>query len=302
MPMLWRSAVMSGSFATLLLAERPNGDFGHTLMRQFHVRRLAPANAGGLAQSRDARVAEIAAKAGKEVAYHLERSADLVIRLGDGSDEAMRAWQAALDTLWPYTGEMMTPDAPIRRWQKPGSCPIWPVLRATWDGWHTMCWPRRRWSFPKAASCRKAANRVGIGTSGAYAGDHASSCRAPTRTQHGRRGANLGVAGRSAGPEIPVISVIELGIVREVVLKGDAVVVTVTPTYSGCRRRGRSTISRSSAPCATRAVAQGSDEATAVAAMDHRLADRCRARQAARLRIAPPVDGLERPAWLRAAL
>ncbi|MBN2759556.1 MAG: phenylacetate-CoA oxygenase subunit PaaJ [Rhodobacteraceae bacterium] len=35
-------------------------------------------------------------------------------------------------------------------------------------------------------------------------------------------------------PEIPVISVTELGIVRDVALDGDTVVVTVTPTYSGC--------------------------------------------------------------------
>jgi len=35
-------------------------------------------------------------------------------------------------------------------------------------------------------------------------------------------------------PEIPVISVTELGIVRDVALEGDDVVVTVTPTYSGC--------------------------------------------------------------------
>jgi ring-1,2-phenylacetyl-CoA epoxidase subunit PaaD len=35
-------------------------------------------------------------------------------------------------------------------------------------------------------------------------------------------------------PEIPVISVTELGIVRNVVAQGDALEVTVTPTYSGC--------------------------------------------------------------------
>ncbi len=35
-------------------------------------------------------------------------------------------------------------------------------------------------------------------------------------------------------PEIPVISVVELGIVRDVSLDGAAIVVTVTPTYSGC--------------------------------------------------------------------
>ena len=35
-------------------------------------------------------------------------------------------------------------------------------------------------------------------------------------------------------PEIPVISVIDLGIVRAVAWEGDCCVVTITPTYSGC--------------------------------------------------------------------
>ncbi|WP_426104162.1 1,2-phenylacetyl-CoA epoxidase subunit PaaD [Massilia sp. TSP1-1-2] len=37
-----------------------------------------------------------------------------------------------------------------------------------------------------------------------------------------------------ADPEIPVISVVDLGIVRAVAFEGDACVVTITPTYSGC--------------------------------------------------------------------
>lgn len=35
-------------------------------------------------------------------------------------------------------------------------------------------------------------------------------------------------------PEIPVISVTDLGIVRAVALEGTQVAVTITPTYSGC--------------------------------------------------------------------
>jgi ring-1,2-phenylacetyl-CoA epoxidase subunit PaaD len=42
------------------------------------------------------------------------------------------------------------------------------------------------------------------------------------------------VLARVADPEIPVISVTELGIVREVRAQGPAVEVVVTPTYSGC--------------------------------------------------------------------
>jgi ring-1,2-phenylacetyl-CoA epoxidase subunit PaaD len=35
-------------------------------------------------------------------------------------------------------------------------------------------------------------------------------------------------------PEIPVISLVDLGIIRDVCWQGDDLVVTVTPTYSGC--------------------------------------------------------------------
>lgn len=39
-------------------------------------------------------------------------------------------------------------------------------------------------------------------------------------------------------PEIPVISLTDLGIIREVGYDGDTLVVTVTPTYSGCPATG----------------------------------------------------------------
>lgn len=35
-------------------------------------------------------------------------------------------------------------------------------------------------------------------------------------------------------PEIPVISLVDLGIIRDVAWQGDVLEVTVTPTYSGC--------------------------------------------------------------------
>ncbi|MEM9851292.1 MAG: 1,2-phenylacetyl-CoA epoxidase subunit PaaD [Pseudomonadota bacterium] len=39
---------------------------------------------------------------------------------------------------------------------------------------------------------------------------------------------------RVPDPEIPVISVVDLGIVREVAFDGETAVISVTPTYSGC--------------------------------------------------------------------
>jgi ring-1,2-phenylacetyl-CoA epoxidase subunit PaaC len=101
----------SAKFRNLLLVEQPNGSFADTIARQFlfdawHVLLLC-----ALAHSSDARIGGIAAKAAKEAQYHVERSGDWVIRLGDGTDESHRRTQAAIDALWIYTGEMFTPDA-----------------------------------------------------------------------------------------------------------------------------------------------------------------------------------------------
>src|SRR5689334_18554443 len=42
------------------------------------------------------------------------------------------------------------------------------------------------------------------------------------------------VLGGIVDPEIPVVSIVELGIVRDVACSDDECVVTLTPTYSGC--------------------------------------------------------------------
>lgn len=44
----------------------------------------------------------------------------------------------------------------------------------------------------------------------------------------------LAVLRQVMDPEVPVLSVVELGIVRDVQVDGEGVTVTVTPTYSGC--------------------------------------------------------------------
>jgi len=120
-------------FRNLLLVERPNRDFGHTLMRQFlfdlwHHERLAD-----LCLSADDRVAGIAAKCVKEADYHLERSTDLIIRLGDGSAESHARMQEALAALWPYVGEMFTDDDVDAAMAEQGVAPLPSSQRARFD-------------------------------------------------------------------------------------------------------------------------------------------------------------------------
>ncbi len=100
----------AGDFRNLLLVEQPNGDFGQTLMRQYLFDQWHDLALEQLLASSHERVAEVAQKARKEVSYHLTRSRDLVIRLGDGTDESRARMQAALHELWPFTGEMTTAD------------------------------------------------------------------------------------------------------------------------------------------------------------------------------------------------
>lgn len=122
-----------GEFRNVLLVERPNGDFGHTLMRQFLFDAWHVALLDGLKSSSEPKVADIAAKAAKEVAYHFERSADLVVRLGDGSSESHKRMQAALDLLWPYTGEFFVDDVADAAMAAAGIAPLPSTMQPHWQ-------------------------------------------------------------------------------------------------------------------------------------------------------------------------
>ncbi|MFV0383975.1 1,2-phenylacetyl-CoA epoxidase subunit PaaC [Paracoccus sp. (in: a-proteobacteria)] len=120
-------------FRNVKLVELPNGDMAVTLMREFLFDAFHFEILTALTKSASPRVAEIAAKALKEVSYHLERSSDLVVRLGDGSAESHARMQDALDRLWPYTGEMFTSDAVDEAVTASGIAPALDDLRADWD-------------------------------------------------------------------------------------------------------------------------------------------------------------------------
>jgi ring-1,2-phenylacetyl-CoA epoxidase subunit PaaC len=104
----------SAGYRNLLLVEQPNGNYADTIARQFLFDQWHVLLLGQLTLSRDERIAGIAAKAVKEARYHVERSTDWVIRLGDGTELSHARMQAAIDALWMYTGEMFAVDATER--------------------------------------------------------------------------------------------------------------------------------------------------------------------------------------------
>lgn len=98
-------------YKNVLLAEQPNGDWGQTILRQFLISQFQYLLYEKLCNGEDEQLAAIAAKALKEVAYHLRWSSEWVVRLGDGTEESNRRMMKAVDELWPYTGELFFPAA-----------------------------------------------------------------------------------------------------------------------------------------------------------------------------------------------
>jgi ring-1,2-phenylacetyl-CoA epoxidase subunit PaaC len=93
-------------FKNCLLVEQENGDWAKTILRQFLFSNYQYLLYQKLQQSKDEQSAAIAAKALKEVTYHLKWSSEWVIRLGDGTEESRRRMLNAIDELWPYVDEL----------------------------------------------------------------------------------------------------------------------------------------------------------------------------------------------------
>jgi ring-1,2-phenylacetyl-CoA epoxidase subunit PaaC len=117
-------------YRNVLLVEQPNGDYAQTMVRQFFFDAWHYFLMQGLLDSTDRRIAEIAEKSLKEVTYHLRRSGDLVVRLGDGTPVSHAKMQAAVDELWTYAGEVFIYDEVDQAMVDAGVAPAAEVLRA----------------------------------------------------------------------------------------------------------------------------------------------------------------------------
>ena len=120
-------------YLNCLLVERPNGDFAHTMLRQFWFAAYLHPLWEAMQQSSDATLAGIAGKAVKEVAYHIRHAGEWVVRLGDGTEESAARMKAAIDTLAPYLDELFQSDDITDAMAEAGIAPDPASLRPAFD-------------------------------------------------------------------------------------------------------------------------------------------------------------------------
>ena len=120
------------AFRNILLVELPRGDFAFTMTRQLAVSAFLQPYYDAMTRSAEPALAEIAAKAAKEMAYHVRHSAEWVIRLGDGTAESRQRTVAALEAIWPFTSEMFEMDDAERELAAAGIVPDRAAIRPTW--------------------------------------------------------------------------------------------------------------------------------------------------------------------------
>jgi ring-1,2-phenylacetyl-CoA epoxidase subunit PaaC len=97
-------------FENFLLLEQPNGHFGDTIVRSVFFDACYLAQLAALADCSDSRLAEIAARAIKEIRYHQRHNAQWLVRLGDGTEESHQRVQKSVHDLWRFTGELVAGD------------------------------------------------------------------------------------------------------------------------------------------------------------------------------------------------
>jgi ring-1,2-phenylacetyl-CoA epoxidase subunit PaaC len=121
------------NYLNLLLVEQPNGDFAKTIVRQFLYASFAELYWHAAINSSDAMLAAIGAKAEMEMAYHVRHSAEWIIRLGCGTAESHSRTTAAVEALWPFTGELFEIDEVDRAVISAGIGPDPVTLQASWS-------------------------------------------------------------------------------------------------------------------------------------------------------------------------
>lgn len=120
-------------YSNLLINELPRGDFAFSMARQFLLDVYNVEFLNRLMRSSDETFAAIAGKAIKESTYHLRRSTDWILRLGDGTQESHERLQKALDELWGFTPELFEMDTLESALQEQGVAVDRSAIKSNWE-------------------------------------------------------------------------------------------------------------------------------------------------------------------------
>jgi ring-1,2-phenylacetyl-CoA epoxidase subunit PaaC len=152
------------AYRNLLLVEQPNGDYAVTITKQFLYDAWHFQVLHGLSSSSDERIAGIAAKALKEVTYHLRRSTEWVQRLGDGTEESHRRMLAAIRDTWRFTVELVNGDEVEQRLAAAGSAPEPADIASAWKAKVAGTFASATLPLPEPASYFYLSGRRGLHT------------------------------------------------------------------------------------------------------------------------------------------
>ena len=119
-------------YANVLLVEQPNTDFAFVVVRQLFFSAFALPFWQAATATKDDVLRGTAAQAVKESTYHLRYAREWAIRLGDGTDESRRRMAAALEELWPYTGELFERDDVVAGLVEANLAPDPDALHGAW--------------------------------------------------------------------------------------------------------------------------------------------------------------------------
>jgi ring-1,2-phenylacetyl-CoA epoxidase subunit PaaC len=120
-------------FTNLLIHELPTGDFAFSMARQYLMDEFGLAFMQCLERSSDETLSAIAGKAVKESRYHLRRSSEWMLRLGDGTEESHARLQTAVDDVWGYTAELFELDELEQALANDGVAVDTTALKSNWD-------------------------------------------------------------------------------------------------------------------------------------------------------------------------
>lgn len=135
-------------FKNLQMVELPKGDFAFTVVRQYLFSAWTHFQLETLVRGNHDEIKGIAAKAHKENRYHLRHAGEWVVRFGDGTEESHRRAQAALDLLWPWTGEFFLVDEVDRALALAGVVVEDPALESQWRAMVSELFARATLTIP----------------------------------------------------------------------------------------------------------------------------------------------------------